>query len=113
MFSALFAIGGCGISPAETVRPAPASPKPGSVGSAADLPVPAPPELILSEDTCHSDADCVPAACCHAAACMAREKAKACTLMCTQVCQPATIDCGGACLCHHGHCAARLENGGK
>ena len=113
MFPALFAIGGCGISQPEAVRPSPAGSKPVSVGSVADIPVPAPPELILSEDTCLSDADCVPAACCHAAACIGREKAKPCTLMCTQVCQPGTIDCGGACLCHHGRCAARLGNGGK
>ena len=39
---------------------------------------------------------------------MSKEKATPCDVLCTQVCQPGTIDCGGGCLCHHGRCAAKL-----
>jgi hypothetical protein len=113
---ALITLGACGVSKPESVRPAPVASAPPPVVTAAatpDIPVPPQPDLILSQDACHSDADCIPATCCHAAACMSVEKAKPCTLMCTQVCMPGTIDCGGACLCHRGHCAARPGNGGK
>ena len=68
------------------------------------------PELAVGEDACETDADCVPAGCCHAAACVAREHAPSCEdVMCTADCQFGTLDCGGACLCHEGRCAARLS----
>jgi hypothetical protein len=67
----------------------------------------------VSQDACQSDTDCVPATCCHAAACTIREKAQSCdNVMCTQVCQPGTIDCGGGCLCFEGRCAAKLMSVG-
>jgi hypothetical protein len=66
--------------------------------------------LVVSEDACETDADCVPAACCHAAACVGRTNAPPCgDAMCTQECRYGTLDCGGACLCHEGRCAARLS----
>jgi hypothetical protein len=66
--------------------------------------------LVMSNDVCQTDADCVPAGCCHAAACTAATNAPSCgEVMCTQDCQYGTLDCGGACLCQDGHCAARLS----
>lgn len=105
-FAALFALAGCGVSTPEPGRPAPddAAANPGAPASTAG-----PANLVVSQDACQVDADCAPAACCHAAACVGKEKAKPCgDLMCTQVCQPGTIDCGGGCLCHEGRCAAKL-----
>lgn len=68
------------------------------------------PSLVLSDDACESDADCVPAACCHAAACVGRANAPDCSdSMCTMECRYGTLDCGGGCLCHEGRCAARLS----
>lgn len=67
-------------------------------------------ELVIGGDACTTDADCVPAGCCHAAACVAQANAPDCTdVMCTADCQYGTLDCGGACLCHEGRCAARLS----
>jgi len=67
-------------------------------------------ELVVGDETCESDADCVPAGCCHAAACTSVANAPACEeTMCTSDCQFGTLDCGGACLCHEGRCAARLS----
>jgi hypothetical protein len=67
-------------------------------------------ELVVGEDACTSDADCVPAGCCHPAACVARDHAPSCTeVVCTTECRYGTLDCGGSCLCHEGHCAARLS----
>lgn len=69
------------------------------------------PELAIGEDACTTDADCVPADCCHAAACVARDHAPSCgDAVCTTECRYQTIDCGGGCLCHEGHCAARLSS---
>ncbi len=66
--------------------------------------------LAVGEDACASDADCVPAECCHAAACVARERGPSCgDAMCSAECRYGTIDCGGGCLCHEGRCAARLS----
>ncbi|MEP7122953.1 MAG: hypothetical protein ABJE95_18645 [Byssovorax sp.] len=109
-FAALFVLlTACGPTTPEAVPPASDSPAPTPTGSTA-----APPGgLVMSQDVCKVDADCVPAACCHAAACMSVDKAKPCNMMCTQVCEPGTLDCGGSCLCHEGHCAAKLGNGGK
>jgi len=68
------------------------------------------PDLVVSEDACETDADCVPAACCHAAACVGRANAPDCNdSMCTMECRYGTLDCGGGCLCHEGRCAARLS----
>jgi len=66
--------------------------------------------LVVGEDACETDADCVPAGCCHAAACVAEANAPSCgDVMCSTDCQFGTLDCGGACLCHEGRCAARLS----
>ena len=66
--------------------------------------------LVVGDDPCTTDADCVPAGCCHPAACVAQNNAPDCgDVMCTQECQYGTLDCGGACLCHEGRCAARLS----
>lgn len=67
-------------------------------------------DLVIGEDACTTDADCVPAGCCHASACVAEANRPDCTdVMCTADCQFGTLDCGGACLCHEGRCAARLS----
>ncbi len=67
-------------------------------------------DLVIGEDGCETDADCVPAGCCHAAACVGTANAPDCTdMMCTQECRYGTLDCGGRCLCHEGRCAARLS----
>jgi hypothetical protein len=70
---------------------------------------PGPGELVVGDDPCQSDADCVHASCCHPSACVAQEHAPVCNMLCTQICTPLTTDCGGGCLCHHGKCAARLN----
>lgn len=68
------------------------------------------PALVIGEDACTTDADCAPAECCHAAACVGRANAPACgDAMCTMECRYGTMDCGGGCLCHEGRCAARLS----
>ncbi|MGF1466183.1 MAG: hypothetical protein ACFCGT_08610 [Sandaracinaceae bacterium] len=65
--------------------------------------------LVLGQDPCATDADCVPAQCCHAAACVSAERAPACgDAICTMECRSRTMDCGGGCVCHEGRCAARL-----
>jgi len=67
-------------------------------------------DLVVGDDPCETDEDCVPAECCHAAACVAQNNAPDCSdVMCTQECRYGTLDCGGACLCHEGRCAARLS----
>ncbi len=58
---------------------------------------------------CLTDADCVPASCCHPAACVARDMAPSCDdVMCTQECRQDTMDCGGRCHCEAGRCKATL-----
>ena len=66
-------------------------------------------ELVMSEAPCETDADCVPNGCCHPTACIAAADATDCLdVHCTADCRAGTLDCGGACLCHEGRCAARL-----
>lgn len=68
------------------------------------------PRIVVGTDPCTTDADCVPAGCCHAAACVARASAPACgDAVCTMECRYGTLDCGGSCLCQAGRCAARLS----
>ncbi|MBI4017521.1 MAG: hypothetical protein HY366_01090 [Candidatus Aenigmarchaeota archaeon] len=44
---------------------------------------------------CTSDADCVPAECCHPTDAVNRNSAPICdNVFCTQVCAPDTLDCG-------------------
>ena len=65
-----------------------------------------PPEDIVQE--CQADSDCVKASCCHAASCIPVSNAPDCAdLMCTQECEPGTLDCGqGSCSCIAGKCSA-------
>lgn len=95
--------------PAEAVPPPPAD-EPGP-GDEPDEPTAGGGgNLVVGNDPCTTDADCVPAECCHAAACVARGNAPSCgDAICTQECRFGTIDCGGGCLCHEGRCAARLS----
>jgi hypothetical protein len=68
------------------------------------------PDLVVSTDACTTDADCVPGGCCHPTSCVARGNAPACgDSVCTTDCRYGTLDCGGSCLCHEGHCAAQLS----
>jgi len=61
-------------------------------------------------ETCHVDADCVPATCCHANECALRSERPSCTnVVCTAECQPGTLDCGKLqCGCVVGKCVTRL-----
>jgi hypothetical protein len=61
------------------------------------------------QPSCSTDADCVPAACCHAEACTARSSAPRCSgVMCTEQCAPGTLDCGQArCVCLGGRCGVQ------
>jgi hypothetical protein len=74
-------------------------------GSAALQPV------AGSGGACTSDADCVPAECCHAKTCTSKDKAPDCTdMMCTLDCRAGTMDCGwGKCVCQNGQCAADIK----
>jgi hypothetical protein len=68
------------------------------------------PRIVVSDDTCTTDADCVPGGCCHPATCVAQAHAPTCgDAVCTTECRYGTLDCGGGCLCQAGHCAARLS----
>ncbi len=66
-------------------------------------------QLNAGAGTCTSDADCVPAQCCHATSCTLQTAAPDCSqAMCTRDCRGGTLDCGGSCYCNHGQCAARV-----
>lgn len=68
------------------------------------------PPIVVSDAPCETDADCVPAQCCHAAACTNTAQAPSCDeVECTEECRFGTLDCGGACSCQEGKCAARLS----
>ena len=60
---------------------------------------------------CKTDADCVPAQCCHPTACVSQDQAPNCDeVFCSQVCEPGTLDCGqGSCLCQQGKCNAVIS----
>jgi hypothetical protein len=59
---------------------------------------------------CTTDADCVPAECCHPKTCTHKDSAPDChDMMCTLDCRGGTMDCGGGrCLCRDGKCAAEI-----
>lgn len=108
----------CGGGGGESVAPDPSGGSEGAEGSTGEGSTTgtgessegASAELVMSDDACTTDADCVPAGCCHAAACTAAANATSCDdVMCTSECRYGTLDCGGSCLCHEGHCAARLS----
>ncbi len=60
---------------------------------------------------CESDADCVPAECCHPSACVNKEFAPDCSnVYCTMECRPGTMDCGqGYCACVNHTCQAIIS----
>ncbi|MCP4674097.1 MAG: hypothetical protein GY854_00955 [Deltaproteobacteria bacterium] len=67
-------------------------------------------KLVVGEDACKTDEDCVPGGCCHPRACVAKENRPSCEgTKCTLICLSGTLDCGGKCLCHEGKCAAKLS----
>ncbi len=67
--------------------------------------------IVLAErlpPECDEASDCVPAQCCHSADCVIVEKRPDCrTILCTQDCQPGTIDCGGSCACVNNRCVGQ------
>ena len=87
--------------------PAIATPDPGQVPRP---PVGQPADEPPSGGACAADSDCVPAAFCHAKACVAAAQKPSCEgVMCTMDCRPGTLDCGGGkCLCQAGVCAAAI-----
>lgn len=69
------------------------------------------PNIVSGTEPCKTDADCVPASCCHAASCTSKAHAPQCQqVMCTADCRGGTMDCGGGCLCQDGKCAARMAH---
>ncbi|MDQ3031296.1 MAG: hypothetical protein M3Y87_02690 [Myxococcota bacterium] len=68
-------------------------------------------EIEPTEVACESDADCVPAGCCHPTTCTAAAQAPSCGgTFCTLECRAGTLDCGGRCLCLEGRCAAYIPS---
>ena len=67
--------------------------------------------IKVNNKECNSDSDCIPATCCHASACVAKEKAPDCKIiMCTEECLTNTLDCGqGSCICQNNKCTAQLK----
>jgi len=63
--------------------------------------------------TCLTDADCVPATCCHPDSCTAATEAPSCKdTMCTMICS-GPLDCGaGRCGCVDGTCSVVPASGG-
>jgi hypothetical protein len=77
----------------------------GQDGAESDEPV------TSGGETCQTDADCVPAQCCHPTSCVVASAAPDCSDMaCTEDCQGGTMDCGqGHCACQDGTCAAVID----
>ena len=59
-------------------------------------------------DSCNTDSDCVPAACCHANSCTNKNYKPDCKgIMCSMECSSGTMDCGqGSCKCQNNKCTA-------
>jgi len=59
---------------------------------------------------CRTNNDCVAATCCHADACVTKEKAPDCEgILCSMECIPYTMDCGqGSCICENNRCVAKI-----
>ncbi|MBW3019573.1 hypothetical protein KY329_05310 [Candidatus Woesearchaeota archaeon] len=65
-------------------------------------------DYYLSIPECFSDSDCVPATCCHSSWCTIKSAAPNCAgTVCTENCEPGTLDCGGSCACVDGKCQGR------
>jgi len=59
----------------------------------------------VDNQTCTTDADCVPAQCCHPTSCVNQASITVCNLMCTASCE-GPLDCGaGSCGCRNGRCS--------
>jgi hypothetical protein len=60
---------------------------------------------------CETNADCVPAQCCHPTSCVHKSQAPDCKeTVCTMDCRPGTLDCGnGKCVCNDGACSADIN----
>jgi hypothetical protein len=100
--------------PSEGVEaPVTPAPEPGSLPvepPATDAGVANPPAEPVS-NACSKNEDCVPSSCCHPSTCLPRGRAPDCkAVLCTMECRPATLDCGGSCLCQNGQCAAKLND---
>jgi hypothetical protein len=67
-------------------------------------------EIVPPAADCNTDSDCAPEQCCHATSCIPVSKKGVCNLLCTNICMPGTIDCGGSCLCQNNKCTAKLNN---
>jgi len=67
------------------------------------------PETIQQE--CTTNADCVPATCCHPDSCVSIENSPDCNdIFCTQECAPNTLDCRqGSCRCINNQCNAVIK----
>jgi len=66
---------------------------------------------IKNELFCQSKNDCLPAQCCHPTSCINRNYKSVCNLLCTQECQPGTMDCGqGSCDCINNVCTAVVNS---
>ncbi len=67
------------------------------------------PAMEVSEELrCQTDADCVPAQCCHPTSAVNKDFAPDCAgILCSQNCEPNTLDCGqGEIKCQAGKCKA-------
>ncbi len=61
--------------------------------------------IPFDNQTCTSDADCVPAQCCHPTSCVHQASITVCNLFCTASCE-GPLDCGaGSCGCVNGRCS--------
>ena len=61
--------------------------------------------LPVDAQTCTTDADCVPAQCCHPTSCVSHAAKSVCNVMCTMSCE-GSLDCGaGSCGCTNGRCS--------
>jgi hypothetical protein len=67
-------------------------------------------EVVAGTVPCNTDADCVPAECCHPTTCVAPGSKQDCSAtMCTMECKSGTMDCFGGCLCGEDKkCAAKI-----
>jgi hypothetical protein len=67
-------------------------------------------EVVAGTVPCTTDADCVPAECCHPTTCVAAASKVDCSAtMCTMECKSGTMDCFGGCLCGEDKmCAAKI-----
>ncbi len=66
------------------------------------------PTLVVGDDACETDADCVPDGC-HATSCVAAAEMAPGELLCTTELRYGTTDGDGGCLCQANRCAARLS----